>query len=162
MATVIVALGSNIGDRQQHLVDAKSFLADFSSSEITVSSLYLTEPIGPATRDFYNAVVVLTTDVKPHALINKFKRFEAEHGRANDHPKWSARTIDLDIIGYDDLVIQTDTLIIPHREYEERLFVLVPLMEVCPSWEDPKSGQTIENLIEQAPAMRLEKTAIHW
>lgn len=162
MATVIVAVGSNVGDRHQHLSDAKEFLSDFSDDNIVASSIYITEPIGPATRDFYNAAIVLTTSKQPKPLIKIFKRFEAEHGRPADHPKWSARTIDLDIISYNDLVIQTDTLIIPHPEYQKRLFVLEPLQEVAPDWIDPKSGQHVSQLIEQAPDMRLKKTDLRW
>ena len=162
MATVIVAVGSNVGNRHQHLSDAKQFLSDISEAAIDASSIYITEPVGPATRDFYNAAVRLTTTKDPNPLIKHFKRFEAKHGRPKDHPKWSARTIDLDIISYNDLVIQTDTLIIPHPEYQKRLFVLKPLQEIAPSWIDPKSGQSVSQLIEQAPDMRLKKMDLRW
>src|SRR5699024_2766115 len=125
MATVIVALGSNVGDRHKHLSDAKAFLRHFSESDRAASSIYIPKPITHATRNFYNAAIALTISDEPHALITKFKRFEAELGRPADHPKWSARTIDLVMISYDHLVIQTDTLIIPHPEFEKRLFVLI-------------------------------------
>ncbi len=137
-------------------------MSDVSEETIIASSIYITEPIGPATRDFYNAAITLTTQKKPEPLIKIFKRFEAEHGRSPDHPKWSARTIDLDIISYNDLVIQTDTLIIPHPEYQKRLFVLKPLQEIAPDWVDPCSKQTVSELIDQAPDMRLEKTDLRW
>lgn len=162
MATVVVALGSNIGRRKQHLSDAKQFLSGLSQDDVRASSIYITEPVGPPTSDFYNAVAVITTSLNPRALIKKFKDFEQQHGRESRHPKWGNRTIDLDIIAYNDLVIQTDSLIIPHPEYYKRLFVLMPLEELFPQWVDPKTHVPIAQLISEAPDLRYKKTTMRW
>ncbi|PAU94094.1 2-amino-4-hydroxy-6-hydroxymethyldihydropteridine diphosphokinase [Aliifodinibius salipaludis] len=162
MATVVVALGSNVGNRHQHLMDAAEFLEELSVQPLRKSSIFITAPVGPSTRDFYNAVVVMTTNKNPKPLIKNFKDFEQQHGRSANQPKWSARTIDLDIISYGDLVIQTYNLIIPHPEYRKRLFVLTPLAEVIPDWNDPQTGTSITELTSEAPELRLEKTDLRW
>ncbi len=143
-------------------MDAAEFLEQQSEYPLQKSSIYITAPVGPSTRDFYNAVVVMKSNKNPKPLIKTFKDFERQHGRSADQPRWSARTIDLDIISYGDLVIQTDNLIIPHPEYQKRLFVLTPLAEVMPDWNDPKTGASIAQLTSAAPELRLEKTDLRW
>lgn len=162
MATTVVALGSNIGDRRNYLSEAKSFLEQLSDTPVQTSSIYITEPVGPSERDYFNAIAVMDSQLPPEELIDALKKFEEQHGRQSDHPKWEARTIDLDIISYGNLVINTDTLIIPHPEYHKRLFVLKPLQEVMPDWEDPRTGIPVTQLISQAPELRFKKSDLRW
>ena len=162
MASVIVGIGSNVGKRRRHLSEAKTFLSGLSENDLAASSVYISEPIGPSKRDFFNAVVRLETSVHYEDLLQQFKEFERNHGRPSRMPRWSPRTIDLDIITYNDLVIQEDTLIIPHPEYRKRLFVLLPLREIDPDWTDPETGKHIDQLIEEAPQMYIRKTNVKW
>jgi len=162
MASVLIALGSNLHNPHQQLIDAKEFLSGVSNSGLKCSSIYSSEPIGPSEQDFLNSVVEIETELSPLELFKKLKIQEKKQGRPSRYPKWTARTIDLDIIVYDNLVLETDTLIIPHAEYKNRLFVLLPLKEVFPNWKDIKDAQPIEEMIANAPQIRIKKTKLAW
>ena len=162
MARVVIALGSNLNDPHQQLREAGNFLEDISGKEVVKSSIYRSEPLGPSEHDFLNSVAVLETSLRPEELFEKLKEQEKKQGRPSRYPKWTARTLDLDIIAWDNLVIETDSLIIPHQEYARRLFVLLPLKEVLPDWHDPVSAQHVEELIEQAPRLQIDKTTLNW
>lgn len=162
MAKVVIALGSNLQNRESQLKSAKAFLEELSNSPILSSFVYASEPIGPSENEFLNAVIQVETDLSPQDLLSELKEHERAHGRPSRYPKWTARTIDLDIISYDNLVIETDTLIIPHREYVHRLFVLLPLKDIHPEWVDPVSQKQIDILIKEAPTMNINHTEHNW
>lgn len=162
MAKVIIALGSNLDDRLTQLKKAKAFLSELSSTPIIASHIYASEPIGPSENEFLNAAVSIDTDLSTEDLLSELKQHERAHGRPSRYPKWVARTIDLDIISYDDLVIETDTLIIPHQEYTQRLFVLLPIKDLNSTWKDPSSGKEIDELISEAPNMIINRTKHNW
>lgn len=162
MAQIVVALGSNLNNPISQLRQAKQFLESLSETIFKASSLYASEPLGSSDNDFLNGVVLFDSKLKPEELFEELKKQENHQGRPSRYPKWIARTLDLDIIAYDDLVLQTDTLIIPHKEYTQRLFVLLPLKDVLPEWEDPMTAQTITQLINNSPQMRITKTKLNW
>ena len=162
MASVIIALGSNLNDPHTQLKEAKQFLNSLSTSTLISSSIFKSEPVGPSEQDFLNAVVQIESDLGPEELFTELKKQEKIQGRPSRYPKWTSRTIDLDIIAYDDLVLETDTLIIPHAEYQNRLFVLLPLSEVLPDWKDIRDAQPIEEMIAKAPQIRIKKTKLAW
>jgi len=155
MATVIIALGSNKGDRSEEIAQARSFLSNLSDSKPRHAPIYETEPIGPSDTYYYNTVTEITTSDSPHVLVEKLKAYEQKRGRSKDDPRWSARCIDLDIIAYDDRIINENGLRIPHKEYYKRLFVLKPLQDIRPGWRDPENHTTIKELISKVPEMEI-------
>ena len=162
MAKIAIALGSNLDDPLTQLIAAKSFLTNLSNSPIISSSIYESEPIGPSEYDFLNAVILIDSKLSPNELFQQLKDQESVQGRPSRYPKWTARPIDMDIISYDEKIIKTDELTIPHAEYSQRLFVLLPLQEVIPTWVDPKSKLAIETLIASAPEMSISRSNLAW
>ncbi|MEX0771717.1 MAG: 2-amino-4-hydroxy-6-hydroxymethyldihydropteridine diphosphokinase [Balneolales bacterium] len=162
MEEVIIALGSNLGDRQKHMSNAKAHLQSISRDKFMASALYETEPVGPAEYYFLNAVVRMNTDLPPQDLLKDLKAFEEIEGRTQDAPRWTARLLDLDIIAYGDVQKQSGRLKLPHPEYHQRLFVLEPLFEVYPDWIDPKLKIGIKAMLESAPKIEVFKTSIFW
>lgn len=162
METVVIALGSNVGNRRQHLSDGRAFLESINEGEFRQSAIYISEAVGPSTRPFLNSVVSVQTALGPLDLLDRLKQFETDHGRDPEAPRWSARTIDLDIIDYGHQVLQEDRLRLPHPEYRKRLFVLLPLRDIYPDWSDPVSGKTIDILIDEAPELIIHRTELNW
>ncbi len=162
MARIVIALGSNLGDRQAYLKESKQLLSRLSDREVIGSSIYETEPLGPSDNMYYNAACVMYSDLPPLELLDKFKSFEKECGRNPQARKWSDREIDIDIIDYQGVKLETDRLILPHPSYYKRKFVLIPLQEILPDWIDPGTGEKISKLIEQADDLGVFKTSLKW
>lgn len=162
MAEVVIALGSNLQQPHKQIHTAADFLEDLSDIPTRKSYIYKSEPVGPSKNDFLNAVISIRTSLTPENLFEQLKLQEKKQGRPSRYPKWTARTIDLDIIDYDNLVIETDSLIIPHQEYKRRLFVLLPLRDIFPDWKDPVSAQHIDEMINQAPSINIDQTTLNW
>lgn len=134
MSRAAVALGSNLGDRLGHLRWAVGRLGELGEV-VAVSGLYETEPVGPPGQDPYlNAVVVLDTRLSPSDLLSALQGIELEAGRRRGE-RWGPRTLDLDLVVYEDLRISLPGLEIPHPRARERRFVLAPLVEVWPEAE---------------------------
>lgn len=165
-ATAYIALGSNLGDRAAHLREATRELARVGRVR-GISSLYATEPVGPVRQgDFLNAVVQMETRLLPEDLLAELLEIERRHGRdRNASPPKGPRTLDLDLLAWEDAVMETPTLTLPHPALAERRFVLVPLVELAPEWRHPVSGKTARQLLaelENTPdgaAARVRKTS---
>lgn len=162
MESVIIALGSNMGDRLSYIQKAGKFLESLSEGGIKKSSIWESEPIGGAKYTFLNCVAKISSSMEPRVLLEKVKDFEQSCGREKNPVRWGPRVIDLDLITFGDLVIQKEDLIIPHPEFKNRLFVLLPLQEIDGDWRDPVEQQPIGELLEHAPEMDLQKTDYDW
>ncbi len=161
MESVIIAIGANLGDRLGSLKKAAAFLEDLSITPPVKASIWESEPVGPAKYPFYNTTVKITTDLTPKKLLEKLKQVEKQVGRIQTE-RWGPRILDLDIIRFGNLVIDSDNLIIPHPEYKNRLFVLLPMLEIDPEWCDPANGKALKTLAEEAPEIEIQQTDISW
>jgi 2-amino-4-hydroxy-6-hydroxymethyldihydropteridine diphosphokinase len=131
MTRYAVALGSNQGDRIDHMRRAVDELRELGQIE-AISGLYETEHVGgPDQGPYMNAVVLLETDLSPHDLLGSLQDIETAHGRTRA-VRWGPRPLDLDIVATDGEPIATPDLQVPHPRAKERLFVLVPLCDVWP------------------------------
>lgn len=142
--TAYIALGSNMGDREKYINDAvKALDAAHGCSVTEVSSLIETPPYGVTDQaDFLNGCLKLSTILSPEEVLAELHRIEQTAGRERVL-RWGPRTLDLDIIFYDDLVLESKELCIPHVEMHKRLFVLGPLCEIAPYKRHPVYGKTV-------------------
>ena len=143
---VAVALGSNLGDRAAHLAWACDGLGRIFTG-LQASPFENTAPLDvpDSQPDYLNAVVIGTTVLPPRAVLDTLLRLEAERGRTRPGVR-SARTLDLDLILYGNLLVDEAGLQVPHPRFRERDFVLGPLARLAPRWRDPVTGETLAAL----------------
>jgi len=147
MTPVAIALGSNLGDREQHLRDALTALAPIVHN-LRVSTFHDTAPVGvPGPQPmFLNAAAVGETTLSANALLEQLLAIEASLGRVRPYPN-APRTVDLDLILYDAAIEESARLTLPHPRFRERRFVLEPLAEIAPDWRDPVTGKSVDELL---------------
>lgn len=155
---VYLGLGSNLDEPQKQLRSAITTLADSDKIElIRASSLYRTAPVGPAGQpDYYNAVAEINTTLESLQLLHRLQQIENRQGRIRKE-KWGARVIDLDILLYDDQLIELPELKVPHPYMKERNFVLIPLKEITDDHFFIPGQGLLQELIRQCPDNAIEK-----
>ena len=152
MAIVYLSLGSNLGDRVGYLQQATSLLnASEKINVIATSSFYESEPwLMNSENWFVNAVIQISTTLTPEELLNECQRIENQLGRKRiAYKNYTDRTLDIDILFYDDLIINTERLTIPHKNFCKRAFVLVPMLEIAQDFVHPVYKKTVMELYEE-------------
>ncbi len=154
---VYIGLGANLGDPIAQVERALCELRCLGS--LRASSLYRTEPLGDADQPWYvNAVAELDVSLEPEWLLRELKALEQKLGREPTPERWAPRALDLDLLFYDDVILDLPGLCLPHAGVESRRFVLEPLVELRPGLRYPPTGQTVEELLKKLDdPLRVEK-----
>ncbi|HSG82762.1 MAG TPA: 2-amino-4-hydroxy-6-hydroxymethyldihydropteridine diphosphokinase [Gemmatimonadota bacterium] len=146
--TVLLGLGSNEGDRVRQLERALERLKRLIRIE-RVSSIYETQPVGVRDQPwFLNLVCLGHTRLLPYDLLEFLHEVENSLGRVRSEERFGPRTIDIDILAYEERVLERHDLVLPHPRMTERRFVLEPLAEIVPEWRHPVEGKTAAELLE--------------
>jgi len=149
LATAYLSLGSNLGDRLQHLRKAIKKIEEVNKISIKkVSSVYESEPVGYKNqRWFLNLVLEIQTSFDPFPLLEHLLAIEDKMGREREE-KWGPRNIDIDLLLYDNRIVKSDRLSIPHPQMHQRRFVLIPLAQIAPQLFHPLLKKNVSQLLK--------------
>ena len=160
MFPILLGLGSNLGERFDNLTSAIKALPPEIMVQ-TISPTYETQPLYVTQQpEFLNLLVRATTTLSPISLLDSIQALEVELGR-KPSVRFGPRIIDIDIIDYDSLILNLESLTIPHPRMHERLFVLRPLINIVPNWIHPRTGKTVQQLIDGLSDPGIVKKYIH-
>lgn len=153
MTLAYIALGSNLASPLDQVNAAITAIGEIPQSRIVaVSSLYRTPPLGPQDQpDYLNAAVALETELAPEALLDHTQRIELQQGRVRKAERWGPRTLDLDIMLFGELTLNTPRLTVPHYDMKNRGFMLWPLFEIAPECVFP-DGTSLRSVLAQLNA----------
>ncbi|MBA4322021.1 MAG: 2-amino-4-hydroxy-6-hydroxymethyldihydropteridine diphosphokinase [Odoribacter sp.] len=149
MKKVFLGLGSNLGKRKKNLKEALIRIGESAGTVVSASSLYETEPWGfKSDTEFLNMVICIETDLTPSGLMGRILMIESQLGRLRCEDKYASRKIDIDILLYNNEIVNEAALTIPHPHIHERRFVLVPMAELVPELIHPVLKKTIASLLK--------------
>ena len=152
---IIIALGANLpsrfGDPAQTLLAARAAMDESGLRVVAESRIWLTAPVPLSDQPWYhNAVVAVETGLAPLAILERLQEIEYDFGRVRTSRN-APRLLDLDLVAYDDVIVDRPALIVPHPRMHERAFVLRPMAEIAPDWRHPVSGLTMDQMIAALP-----------
>lgn len=143
MHEVYLSLGGNIGNKKNNFIQSYHLIGKHIGETIVSSAIYVTPPWGFKSNDnFWNQVILIHSELSPQELLSQIKFIEKQIGRIHSKKGYESRPMDIDILYFDDLIVKTENLIIPHALIQERKFVLVPLTEIAPNFIHPVLKQT--------------------
>jgi 2-amino-4-hydroxy-6-hydroxymethyldihydropteridine diphosphokinase len=146
---VYLLFGSNLGDRMLHLKNAIQSVKDRIGDPEKISSVYETEPWGVTDQPGYlNTAMLINTHLQPAEILLRLKEIELSEGRISQK-KYASRTLDIDILFYNDLIFNSDDLIIPHPKFQERKFALVPMNEIAGDLIHPVLKKSVSELLHE-------------
>ncbi len=158
MNIAFLLLGGNIGNVEQRFRDAYKIIEKNAGKIISYSSIYETEPWGfEAKSNFLNQVIKIETPLSSTELLNILLRAEKTLGRERVNKEYTSREIDIDILFFNDQVIHTQNLVVPHPKLHERKFTLVPLFEIAPDLFHPQLKKNISTLVDECPDRQFVK-----
>ena len=148
--TVYISVGANLGDKLDNCRKGVRALTQFRDIVLqSQSRIYQTAPVDYTEQDwFVNFVIKITTTLDPHALLKRIQQVQVQAGRAKDTVRFGPRLLDLDILLFDDLVLASPNLTIPHPRMHKRRFVLVPMCDIDPELLHPQLQQTMQSLLD--------------
>ncbi len=146
----VLLTGCDLGDRYANLDEAKTRLESAGFKAITVSDVYESEPWGfEADTRFLNQAILIETHLEPAEILSTIKSIESDMGRGPRTENYSSRIIDIDILCSENRIYHTESLTIPHKHLHERLFALIPLVQVASNWKHPLLKLSYKGLLEK-------------
>lgn len=151
-------LGGNVGDKSKIFQQTKKLISERIGVITKESSVYATEPWGFESELFWNQAIATVTELDPYEILVQTQSIEKELGRISKSTIYEARIIDIDLLFYDDLVLEMPDLTIPHPKMGERKFVLIPLAEIASETRHPQTGLTVMEMLQQCDdLLRVER-----
>ncbi|HEX8517916.1 MAG TPA: 2-amino-4-hydroxy-6-hydroxymethyldihydropteridine diphosphokinase [Bacteroidia bacterium] len=152
MNSAYLILGGNIGNKLKNLENTRLRIQENIGNITGISEIFITAPWGNTEQpDFYNQALIVETALSPESLLDELLKIEAENGRVRDDKKWSERTIDIDILFYNDEIISLPKLKVPHPHIQVRRFVLAPLAQIAGEFIHPVFKESIASLLRDCP-----------